>query len=132
MAKLTLDSRVTGNEAMLLLEALNTFLRTEDPTVAFSNRELTVLLGEAAGRRDYDVLSDFPPKAISEMVVFEDDENEFFAIYPLVERIVWHDGTLFVRFDLSARPFIKRWMEHYISQSLKPGPQPGDHYDPLT
>lgn len=43
MAKLTLDSRVTGNEAMLLLEALNTFLRTEDPTVAFSNRELTVL-----------------------------------------------------------------------------------------
>ena len=72
MAKLTLDSRVTGNEAMLLLEALNTFLRTEDPTVAFSNRELTVLLGEAAGGCDYDVLSDFSTKAISEMVVFEE------------------------------------------------------------
>lgn len=114
MAKLTFYSKVSGKEATLLLRALKNFIQTDAPTVIISNRELKEFLGDAKGGDIYGVLNAFSHEVLS----VEDQAYERFAVYALVESIGWEDGTLFVHFNMSARQFIKQWMEYYQNRSL--------------
>lgn len=122
MAKLTFYSKVSGNEATLLLRALKNFMQTDDPTVIISNRELKELLGDAKGGDIYGVLKAFSSKVISETVVVEDQAYERYAVYHLVETIGWEDDTLFVHFNMSARHFLDEWRKYYLSKILKTEP----------
>ena len=72
MAKLTFYSKVSGNEAELLTGALKVFAQSDDPTVIISNRDLSKLLGDAAGGDIDVVLKEFSTKVLSESAVVED------------------------------------------------------------
>ena len=112
MAKLTFYSKVSGNEAKLLLRALKNFMQTDDPTVIISNRELKELLGDAKGGDIYGVLDTFSHEVLS----VEDQAYERFAVYALVESIGWKDGTLYVHFNKLARHFLDEWRKYYLSK----------------
>ena len=116
MAKLTFYSKVSGNEAELLTGALKVFAQSDDPTVIISNRDLSKLLGDAAGGDIDVVLKEFSTKVLSESAVVEDQAYESFAVYHLVEKIGWKDSTLFVHFSTSARRFLDEWRKYYLSK----------------
>ena len=87
MPKITFNSNLSGNEAELLSGALKIFAQSDDPTVIISNRDLSKLLGDAAGGDIDVVLKEFSTKVLSESAVVEDQAYESFAIYHLVEKI---------------------------------------------